>query len=825
MLGRDRKHSRNRCMVDGTLYGYKITDDGDADGIPDCAEATNGLDPTVGDDALLDTDEDGLINRLEFQHGTGYFDEDSDDDNLLDGIEVQQGTDPQLADSDHDGLDDDVELARQYDPHDPAEGMLDSDGDNYSNREEGLAGSDPFDAQSKPMPGTTAWTIQIGEVTGAPAIAPDGTVYVGSRDWNLYALFPDGLLKWSYLSGGQIRSSPAIDAEGTVYFVAEDGNVYAITSTGAEKWIKPTEQSTSVSGEHSSSVAIAQDGIHLYVYASGNIIKFRKSDGQLLESKSKSHVLRDSLKSSPALNSDTIYIGVDGANQSVPPGVESLLAINQDPFLSTRHVEKIGGINVDSSPAIGPDGSVYIGIDGSFDGSVVAIDADDEFKWRKTFDNGAEVHSPVIGENGIIYALTGTGVLQALDPSDGSELWVPGYAAGSGTFGSPAIGSDGTIYFGTRLGFHAVNNLGQLVWSTPSSRARTPVIDNSDGLIIYAARGEGSTDGYIIAAVDETYGHANSSWPMFRHDPQHTGQANYSTPNTIPLVVVESPVNGTTFAADSSITFVGTAGDVEDGPLNEAITWSSDVVGSLGSPGGTLTISTLPVGPHAITASVIDSEGLPGSDAISITVVENGNTNPTVSITSPGTNSTFTQGNAVNFLADATDSEDGALTGSSIVWTSDKDGQIGTGTVVNTSTLTVDTHTITVTATDSGGLNDDDSIVVTIIPTGSNNLPTVSISTPTDDATFNESDTITFIAAATDVEDDDTALSDTITWTSTIDGVLGTGASVQTMLSAGSHMIMAKVTDSGGEMVSDVVSITVQPGGLSLEAILMLLLD
>ncbi len=51
----------------------------------------------------------------------------------------------------------------------------------------------------------------------SPAIGSNGTIYVGSWDDNLYAINPDGTLKWSYAIGSNIDSSPAKGSGGTIY--------------------------------------------------------------------------------------------------------------------------------------------------------------------------------------------------------------------------------------------------------------------------------------------------------------------------------------------------------------------------------------------------------------------------------------------------------------------------------------------------------------------------------------------------------------------------------------------------------------------------------
>ncbi|MCB1055201.1 MAG: M36 family metallopeptidase [Acidobacteria bacterium] len=92
-----------------------------------------------------------------------------------------------------------------------------------------------------------------------------------------------------------------------------------------------------------------------------------------------------------------------------------------------------------------------------------------------------------------------------------------------------------------------------------------------------------------------------------------------------------------------------------------------------------------------------------------------GNTAPVVSITSPANGSTFTQGASVSFAGTATDAEDGNISGS-LSWASSLDGPIGSGASFSTSGLSVGSHTITASVTDSGGLPGSDSITVTIDP-------------------------------------------------------------------------------------------------------------
>ena len=107
-------------------------------------------------------------------------------------------------------------------------------------------------------------------------------------------------------------------------------------------------------------------------------------------------------------------------------------------------------------------------------------------------------------------------------------------------------------------------------------------------------------------------------------------------------------------------------------------------------------------------------------------------------------------------------------------------------------------------------------------PPPPNESPTVSITSPEDDSTFDSGTTILFEGTASDTEDDDLILTENIVWTSDIVGQIGTGGSFSAILSDGTHTITASVTDSGGKPGSDSISITVgapPSGDINVESI------
>ena len=120
----------------------------------------------------------------------------------------------------------------------------------------------------------------------------------------------------------------------------------------------------------------------------------------------------------------------------------------------------------------------------------------------------------------------------------------------------------------------------------------------------------------------------------------------------------------------------------------------------------------LSVGTHVITLTATDSGGL--SSGTSVTIEISGNAPPVPAITSPADGSIFTVGELIDFQGTATDTEDGVLGSTSLEWTSDRDGSLGTGETLLRDDLSVGDHTITLTATDSRGSTGSVSVNITV---------------------------------------------------------------------------------------------------------------
>jgi outer membrane protein assembly factor BamB len=68
----------------------------------------------------------------------------------------------------------------------------------------------------------------------AVAVAPDGTVYLGFYDSTLYAINPDGSIKWQYTTNFSF-TAPAIDDDGRIYAAGKD-TIFCFNTDGTIVW-------------------------------------------------------------------------------------------------------------------------------------------------------------------------------------------------------------------------------------------------------------------------------------------------------------------------------------------------------------------------------------------------------------------------------------------------------------------------------------------------------------------------------------------------------------------------------------------------------------
>lgn len=372
-----------------------------------------------------------------------------------------------------------------------------------------------------------------GNILSSPAVAPDGTVYIGTEvgastgtdSGQLFAINPDGTQKWVFNTPDWIDSTPAIGSDGTIYFGCWDGNLYAVNPDGSPKW------KLSIGAYVSASPAIGPDGTIYIGTGDGNFCAVNPN-GTL-------KWLFPTLywiDSAPAIAPDgTIYIGSEDNN---------FYAIHSDGTLKWQYTT---GNDIVTSPAIAADGTVYIG---SRDLNLYAFAPDGTLKWKFGTADMIEA-SPVLAADGTIYFATTGGRVYALN-RDGTQKWE--YPAASqpalnGIYSTPAVRADGSLVFGSSdNALFCLNPDGTLRWkSALGDWADSSPVVTQDGTIYIGCMDKN------LYAFTGTSPALMTDWTQYLRDPQRTGYQPMGAPSGTTGAVSNMSVRTFAGAGDSTL--------------------------------------------------------------------------------------------------------------------------------------------------------------------------------------------------------------------------------------------------------------------------------
>jgi len=204
-----------------------------------------------------------------------------------------------------------------------------------------------------PNNGAKLWENRSGATVAysSPALAPDGTIYVGTTKGYLRALNPDGTLKWQTYSTGRIRYAPPVVAtDGTIY-VGSSAGLHAISPSGVLEWTFETEGRVAVAP------ALGADGT-IYVgdlgRAGGLLAAFYAIDPDGNEVwRYQPEGTRNSFRGSPVVDGD--------GNIYVTSGTK-LISLDENGNFRWEFVTE-SNRQYPSNPAIAADGTLYLAAD------------------------------------------------------------------------------------------------------------------------------------------------------------------------------------------------------------------------------------------------------------------------------------------------------------------------------------------------------------------------------------------------------------------------------------------------------------------------------
>lgn len=271
-----------------------------------------------------------------------------------------------------------------------------------------------------PAPGNleaeVAWAFNLGpgRQSSSPTLGPDGTVYVISGTGWLFAISPDGQVKWSVETGPALKAAPALSPDGqTVYVSSMNGYLYAVAAPTA-----PGEQAS---------------------------VRWKFGFGD--------------------------YPGRTPLVKGTPPPAGA------------------DAIGSGASPTVAPDGMVYVGANNS---NFYALTPDGKLLWlfeAKREIAGIWSTAALSADNSTLYFGANRGGIYAVSRQDGSQVWR--YDISSSVYNSPTLDAEGVLYTGSTAGHvFAIDSqsgerifdydAGMAVWTAPAVRP--------DGSLVVADR-------------------------------------------------------------------------------------------------------------------------------------------------------------------------------------------------------------------------------------------------------------------------------------------------------------------------------------------------
>jgi outer membrane protein assembly factor BamB len=379
----------------------------------------------------------------------------------------------------------------------------------------------------------TLWRFDTGIPVyySAPAIGDDGTIYFGSgmyggQQGTLYAVNPDGTLKWSY-PGTSALYSPVIGEDGNIYIQDFYDRMMSVTPNGVFRWSYSNYPTPNIQNVGQRCPAIGADGT-VYV-ASDGLYALNPLNGSLKWV----FMQTSSTKASPSIGADgTIYVVFSQ---------DLLVAVNPDGTEKWHNSFTYPWEMSFSPPAIDNNGVIYLGAEARYEGvdlsSVYAFNPDSTLKWKYDVEGIRWVRaSPVIDANGNIIVATKANELEnpamviAISPQ-GQKVWdytVENiHVTADDIYCTPAIDNNGLIYFSAETGyFYVLNPDGTLNFSYMLHAGvnwSSPAI-SSDSVIYMGGMFGSNYEGSFFAVKISSNNYALSPWPKFRHDNHNTGR-------------------------------------------------------------------------------------------------------------------------------------------------------------------------------------------------------------------------------------------------------------------------------------------------------------
>ena len=301
-----------------------------------------------------------------------------------------------------------------------------------------------------------------GTVEGQAAIDPDKNImYVGRGDGKLYAINRlTGEIEWQYRTfnpelpddpdgGGEVVTSPLYDANGTIYFATwgegkyETNAIYAVNPDSTLRWRYPSDSSLRYRFFASPALSADESTVYFSTFIAsdsseipGVLYAFDELADENLPAEERLKWTLELSDNDDPVFTNTIAVGTDGT-----------IYVGGWVLRDNRNVPVVFAVEDNGTSARLKWSSPYRELDdGAFFVFGIAL-REEEGTTKRLYVTTSSGGTPLTNwkQEGGLYAVDpGTGaVLGSYDPSDDVPTAIGG-------INSPAIDSDGVIYFGVR---------------------------------------------------------------------------------------------------------------------------------------------------------------------------------------------------------------------------------------------------------------------------------------------------------------------------------------------------------------------------------------
>jgi outer membrane protein assembly factor BamB len=293
--------------------------------------------------------------------------------------------------------------------------------------------------------------------------------------------------------------------------------VLAIDSGGGLAWslpltgtVNPTDLARS--GDGTIYFGDGYSGGHFYAVNSGGTLKWSLDPGG------------SEFRGAPAIGPDgTVYAGTWQYFSGPAAAVYAIVDEGTRGRVEWEFAPAGGAFTQSHSPAIGADGTVYVGLFIHREGNVVLYALDPEAGeevWHYTMGASTTTNSGlVVAADGTIYAKSTDGLVYAILP-DGTDKWAPFDTGAGGWYEATALGAEDLLYVGANGRFFCLDaDDGSVVWETAIDGIPGSPTINPAGTVFFPT----SAAFYGLCAT--SLGLAEAPWPKDLHEERNSADS------------------------------------------------------------------------------------------------------------------------------------------------------------------------------------------------------------------------------------------------------------------------------------------------------------